>query len=92
MSISSSRWQSGKQTGLVSLGTHCVYLAADGPQRLIIEGRLQPAVIIEAGLCSGLSEWVAVSLSRLASTAMTEPDMDAASPPQTNNTVPRIAT
>ncbi|GLA08677.1 hypothetical protein AnigIFM60653_010473 [Aspergillus niger] len=61
MSISLSCWQSGKQAGIVSLGTHCVYLAADGPQRLIIRGRLQPAVIIETRLCSGLSEWVAVS-------------------------------
>ncbi|KAI2994367.1 hypothetical protein CBS147346_10498 [Aspergillus niger] len=61
MSISSSCWQSGKQAGTVSLGTHCVYLAANGPQRLIIRGRLQPAVIIETRLCSGLSEWVAIS-------------------------------
>ncbi|GKZ55708.1 hypothetical protein AnigIFM49718_000874 [Aspergillus niger] len=61
MSISLSCWQSGKQAGIVSLGTHCVYHAADGPQRLIIRGRLQPAVIIETRLCSGLSEWVAVS-------------------------------
>ncbi|PYI10954.1 alpha/beta-hydrolase [Aspergillus sclerotiicarbonarius CBS 121057] len=58
---SSSLWQSGNHAGLVSLGSHSLYLAAAGPQRPITNGRLQPAVIIEAGLCSGIAEWVAVS-------------------------------
>ncbi|OJJ72264.1 hypothetical protein ASPBRDRAFT_675403 [Aspergillus brasiliensis CBS 101740] len=61
MPLTSSPWLSGQRAGFVSLGSHCLYLSADEPQRSIIQGRLQPAVIIEAGLGSGLSEWVAVS-------------------------------
>ncbi|GKZ28437.1 hypothetical protein AbraIFM66950_007105 [Aspergillus brasiliensis] len=59
MPLTSSHWLSGQRAGLISLGSHCIYLSADEPERSISKGRLQPAVIIEAGLGSGLSKWVA---------------------------------
>ncbi|OOF94078.1 hypothetical protein ASPCADRAFT_6835 [Aspergillus carbonarius ITEM 5010] len=59
-----SPWQSGTHAGLVSLGTHSLYLVGAGPPRPMTRtGHLQPAIIIEAGHCSGQAEWVAVSRS-----------------------------
>ncbi|PWY83631.1 alpha/beta-hydrolase [Aspergillus heteromorphus CBS 117.55] len=56
-----STWDTGTSSGLISIGTHSLYLTAAGPCRETVSGRLQPAVIIEAGLGSGHLEWVAVS-------------------------------
>ncbi|PWY70850.1 hypothetical protein BO94DRAFT_609145 [Aspergillus sclerotioniger CBS 115572] len=62
MSTPSTPWQSGTHAALVPLSTHSLYLSASGPNRpLTSTGNLQPAIIIEAGLCSGHSEWVAAS-------------------------------
>lgn len=48
-------------TSHVSIGTHSLCLSAAGPERRARDdGTLPPAVLIEAGLGSGRSEWVAV--------------------------------
>ncbi|KAJ5591942.1 alpha/beta-hydrolase [Penicillium hispanicum] len=60
MSIPSA-WISGEQLGRASIGTHSLFLTTAGPKRQIVNGRLQPAVIIEAGLCSSHLEWAAVA-------------------------------
>ena len=44
----------------INIGIHNLNTSITGPQRLIQNDRLQAAVIIEAGLGSGLSEWVSV--------------------------------
>ncbi|PYH92572.1 alpha/beta-hydrolase [Aspergillus ellipticus CBS 707.79] len=61
MSPQLSTWDTGTRKGLFSIGTHSLYLTGAGPYRETINGRRQPAVIIEAGLSSGHLEWVAVS-------------------------------
>ncbi|OJJ45046.1 hypothetical protein ASPZODRAFT_134473 [Penicilliopsis zonata CBS 506.65] len=53
-------WNEDTRSDLVSIGTHRLFLSASGPTRETIDGHLQPAVIIEAGLASSHCEWVAV--------------------------------
>ncbi|KAJ5950105.1 hypothetical protein N7454_001689 [Penicillium verhagenii] len=53
-------WNAGTHDGLVSIGSHKLHLYASGPTRQTLNGTYQPAVIIEAGLGSSQSEWVAV--------------------------------
>ncbi|KAJ5584924.1 uncharacterized protein N7459_004724 [Penicillium hispanicum] len=60
MTDASLSWDHGTRSGLCSIGTHRLFLSAAGPSRQVINGSLQPAVIIEAGLGSGQREWVAV--------------------------------
>jgi pimeloyl-ACP methyl ester carboxylesterase len=60
MATPPSPWISGTHAGHVSIGDHRLYLSAAGPERRAVNAALQPAVIIEAGLGSGHSEWVAV--------------------------------
>ncbi|PYI02712.1 alpha/beta-hydrolase [Aspergillus sclerotiicarbonarius CBS 121057] len=58
--MSLSPWLSGTHSGNVSIDGHRMFLSASGPERQVINGTLQPAVIIEAGLGSCHSEWVVV--------------------------------
>ena len=60
MAESLNSWAVGPRSGMVPIGEYSLYLSASGPTRQNVNGSLQPAVIIEAGLCSGQSEWVAV--------------------------------
>ncbi|KAJ5261413.1 hypothetical protein N7478_012008 [Penicillium angulare] len=60
MKESQVSWTIGTRHGTLSIGAHRLYLSASGPTRQSTNGILQPAVIIEAGLCSGEREWIAV--------------------------------
>lgn len=60
MTESLNSWTVGSRNGMVRVGEYSLNLSASGPTRQKLNGSLQPAVIIEAGLCSGQSEWVAV--------------------------------
>lgn len=54
-------WNRGDRSGLVSIGEHSLFLIAAGCERgLAGNDRLQPAVIIEAGLGSSHNEWATV--------------------------------
>jgi hypothetical protein len=53
----SSSWTSGSHSGLISIGPHSLFLSASGPLR---SSPTQPAIIIETGLGSNSSRWVAV--------------------------------
>ncbi|RAL00759.1 alpha/beta fold hydrolase [Aspergillus ibericus CBS 121593] len=50
-------WHSGTHAALVARGNHSLYLTAAGPPRPMTNTHLQPAIIIEAGLCSGLTDY-----------------------------------
>lgn len=58
---SSPSWNSGVHSGPVCLGAHSLFLTAAGPERQVLNGCLQPVVIIEAGLGSSHVEWVTVA-------------------------------
>ncbi|KAJ5145412.1 hypothetical protein N7448_002804 [Penicillium atrosanguineum] len=51
-----SDWDTGDMEGLVSIGSHKLYLSASGPERLAGE----PIVLLMQGLGSTIDEWVAV--------------------------------
>lgn len=54
-------WNCGDKSGLISIGTHSLFLTAAGINRKTLNnGSLQPAILIEAGLGSSHKEWVAV--------------------------------
>jgi pimeloyl-ACP methyl ester carboxylesterase len=53
---SSQDWDRGEKSGLVSIGTHSLYIAVSGPDRR--EG--EPIVVLMIGLGSTIDEWVAV--------------------------------
>ncbi|KFY93222.1 hypothetical protein V500_03835 [Pseudogymnoascus sp. VKM F-4518 (FW-2643)] len=53
---SSQEWNIGEKSGLVSIGSHCLYMAVSGPDRQ--EGEL--IVVLMTGLGSTIDEWVAV--------------------------------
>ncbi|KAL3417329.1 alpha/beta hydrolase [Phlyctema vagabunda] len=52
----SQDWERGEKSGLVSIGSHCLYMAVSGPDRQ--EG--EPIVVLMPGLGSTIDEWVAV--------------------------------
>lgn len=49
-------WTHGTRSGMVSIGPHSLFLSASGPPRI---SPSHPVVIIDTGLGSGSSEWVA---------------------------------
>jgi pimeloyl-ACP methyl ester carboxylesterase len=49
-------WNTGSKSGLVSIGTHKLYLSAAGPDRKAGE----PIVLLMQGLGSTIAEWVGV--------------------------------
>ncbi|OBT92930.1 hypothetical protein VE01_08926 [Pseudogymnoascus verrucosus] len=53
---SSQDWNRGEKSGLVSIGSHSLYMAVSGPDRR--EG--EPIVVLMTGLGSTIDEWVAV--------------------------------
>ncbi|KFY29598.1 hypothetical protein V493_02276 [Pseudogymnoascus sp. VKM F-4281 (FW-2241)] len=53
---SSQDWNRGEKSGLVSIGSHKLYMAVSGPDRR--EG--EPIVVLMTGLGSTIDEWVAV--------------------------------
>ncbi|KFY38025.1 hypothetical protein V494_04540 [Pseudogymnoascus sp. VKM F-4513 (FW-928)] len=53
---SSQDWNTGEKSGLVSIGTHSLYVEVAGPDRQ--EG--EPIVVLMTGLGSTIDEWVAV--------------------------------
>lgn len=53
---SSQDWDIGQKSGLVSIGSHSLYMAVSGPDRREDE----PIVILMTGLGSTIDEWVAV--------------------------------
>ena len=52
----SQDWEHGEKTGLVSIGTHKLYLSVSGPDRKPGE----PVVVLMQGLGASLHEWVMV--------------------------------
>ncbi|KFX88347.1 hypothetical protein V490_07703 [Pseudogymnoascus sp. VKM F-3557] len=52
----SQDWNRGEKSGLVSIGSHSLYMAVSGPDRR--EG--EPIVVLMTGLGSTIDEWVAV--------------------------------
>ncbi|KAJ5129095.1 hypothetical protein N7526_007261 [Penicillium atrosanguineum] len=63
-----SDWDTGDMEGLVSIGSHKLYLSASGPERLAGE----PIVLLMQGLGSTIDEWVAVRKLMLPLCAMVE--------------------
>lgn len=51
-------WNTGSKSGLVSIGTHRLYIATSGPPRVPGE----PIVVLMTGHSSTIDEWVAVRL------------------------------
>lgn len=49
-------WDKGEKDGMVSIGTHKLYLSASGPDRKPRE----PVIVLMQGLGSTIAEWVAV--------------------------------
>ncbi|KAE9366549.1 alpha/beta-hydrolase [Stipitochalara longipes BDJ] len=55
MSLHDSTWEKGECEGVISIGTHSLFLSVAGPERL--QG--QPLVIVEAGMGDGSLWWKA---------------------------------